>query len=188
MITQEMIRDFKAAVCCAEKAEATVQKYGKEIELLQSFCGKEELTKEELLRYREELIKKNQAVTVNGKLSAINSFLEFCEKGDLKLKYLKVQRKAFREEKRELSQKEYQRLLSAAKEGENMRLYLLMMTLAGTGIRVSELKFITAEAVSAGRAQISLKGKNREILLPGKLRKHLKSYAKKRGIKKGNVI
>lgn len=150
-------------------------------------AGKE-LTKPVLLEYREYLQQKCRSQTVNGALSAINAFLDFKGWQECKVKLLKVQRQAFIDETRELSEAEYKRLLHAAQERGNERLYLLMLTVCGTGIRISELVYITVEAANAGRAEIRMKGKSRTIILQKELRKNLIRYAKEKEITSGHIF
>ena len=171
-ITTEMIQAFESHLYFNEKSNATV----------------EELTKTNLLDYREHLQAELQAQTVNGALSAIHAFLDFIGWQECQVKLLKVQQQAFLEESREMSEKEYRRLLAAAQAKGNERLYLVMLTICGTGIRVSELPYITVEAVESGRAQIHMKGKSRTILLQKDLRNRLKRYAKEHGIKSGHIF
>ena len=140
------------------------------------------------MEYRDQLLKKRKAQTVNGSISAINAFLDFDGLPECKVKLLKVQRQAFIEENRELSQIEYKRLLRSAQSKGNQRLYHLMLTLCSTGIRIGELSFITVEAVRAGRAEINLKGKNRTIILQKKLRNKLQQYIKKQNLERGYVF
>ena len=159
---------------------------------IQSFANwlqNREVTKENLTAYKEYLIMKQyNPKTVNGIFSAINKFLVFAGMGELKVKYLCIQRKLFRNSNRELTQAEYMKLLNKAQELGKERLSLLMQTICSTGIRVSELKCITVEAIKAGKAEISLKGKIRTILLTGKLCKKLLKYAKHKKITSGEIF
>lgn len=127
-------------------------------------------------------------MTVNAKLSALHSLLQFLGWEDCRVKYLKIQRRTFRESARELSRQEFGRLLETARHQGRERLELLMETICATGIRVSEVKYITLEALRAGRAEISLKGKVRTILIPGKLCRKLERYAKKQNIATGEIF
>lgn len=188
IITKEKIQKFQDSLYNDEKAKATVDKYVGEIWRLYQFLGSRGITKPLLLEYREELQKRYKAQSVNGALSAINAYLEFYELSLIKVKLLRVQRKAFVEEEKELSETEYKRLLQAAKDQGNERLYMIMMTLCGTGIRIGELSYITVEAVKSGRAEINMKGKNRVIILPKKLRNRLMYYAAMRKIQKGCIF
>ena len=139
--------------------------------------------------YKEYLIeKKYNPKTINGILSAINKFLTFVGQSELKVKYLRIQRQLFRNSNKELTQAEYMKLLNKAQELGKGRLSLLMQTICATGIRVSELKYITIETVKAGKAEISLKGKIRTILLTGKLCKKLLKYTKGQKITSGEIF
>lgn len=188
LIKESDIRAFEDYLYLNEKARATVGKYTHAVNCLAAFTGKTALTKAVLLEYRERLQIKCRPQTVNGALSAINAFLDFKGWQECKVKLLKVQRQAFMDESRELSEAEYRRLLEAAREKGNERLYLLMLTVCGTGIRISELAYITVEAVKAGRAEIRMKGKCRTIILQKELRKRLLSYTKEREIETGHIF
>lgn len=187
-ISMSQIEAFCAYMRDNEKAEATVEKYRREILMLRNFLGTRSITKDVLLEYRDQLLGRHQTGTVNGKLSAVNAYLVYAGLPDLRLKILRVQRKAFIEENRELTEDEYRRLLKSAKDQKNERLYYLIMTIAGTGIRISELKFITVEAANRGCAEIRLKGKTRMILLPDRLGEILRRYARRHGIKNGCIF
>ena len=163
-ITEGSLLDFKECLYNDEKSRATVVKYVRSVELLSEYLAGEEITKERLIEYRDGLLESRKAQTVNGCLSAINAYLNYCGMPEMRLRLLKVQRQAFLEESRELSRKEYERLLSAARGRKDERMYLILLTLGCTGIRISELSFITVEAIRTGRAQIHLKGKNRTII------------------------
>lgn len=187
-ITQSTLLSFGQSLYDSEKSEATVAKYVFCVERMIKELSGRELTKEFLLKYRDGLMQKYKPQTVNGNISAINAFLDFCGLTDMRLKLLKVQRQVFLEEERELSKEEYTRLLVAARRRGDERLYLLLVTLGSTGIRISELCYITVEAAESGRAQIRLKGKNRTIILRRELRKQLLAYAAKRGIESGLIF
>src|SRR5699024_6599027 len=134
-----------------EKSRATAEKYMRELQMLSAFLGGAKVAKQKILEYRERLIRSYQTQTVNAKLSAVNPYLDLtgCQTGTVKL--LKIQRQAFIDEERELSEQEYRRLLMAARNRPNLRLYYVILTICGTGVRVSELKFITVEALKCGR-------------------------------------
>lgn len=171
-----------------EMSSATVKQYKRDVLCFFKFLFMRDLTREAVICYKKELEQKYCPVSVNTKLSAINSFFSFIGRNDLRLKLLRVQGSAYCSAERELSKAEYFRLVQAAKEKKNEKLALLLQTICGTGIRVSELKFITAKAVWQGEAVIHLKGKARTILLPKKLQKSLKAYMKKEGITIGPVF
>lgn len=182
------VESFKDALYDNEKSRATIEKYVRSVERLSEFLDGRDISKELLITYRDELLKKCKAQTVNGALSAINAYLDYCGMSGMKIRLLKVQRQPFLEESRELSKEEYKRLLNAARRGKDRRLYMLLLTLGSTGIRISELMFITVEAVKGGRAQIRLKGKNRTVILQKELCRRLRAYAGKRGIKTGCIF
>lgn len=127
-------------------------------------------------------------VTINAMLSSLNSFFRFLGWEECRVKFLKIQRRVFREQEKELSRAEYERLLEAAGAAGNSRLALLLETICATGIRVSEVRYITVEAFRRKRADISLKGKIRTILLPGRLCKKLRDYARKQNITTGEIF
>ena len=184
----DLLQRYKEELIENEKSEATVIKYMREVNLLLDYLEGHERNKASILDYREALKKNFQAQTVNVKLAAIHSFLEFCNKPEWKVKFLKVQRRAFADEARELTEKEYRVLLDTAKRRKKNRLYFVMLTLGGTGIRISELPYITLEAVKNGKAEISMKGKNRIILIPKCLKEKLLAYASQCGIKNGSLF
>lgn len=187
-ITTAQIEAFRKEMKEKEKADATIEKYFREIELLSHFLRGRKITKELLIEYREKLQEKHKTRTVNVKLSAVNAFLDFTGWQELRMKFLRIQRNVFAEESRELTEAEYRRLLKAAKRQKNDRMYHVLLTLAGTGIRVSELGFITVAAVKKGRAEIRLKGKTRTVLLTKELRNRLLKYAACHRVKKGPVF
>ncbi len=186
-VTEQMTVNFLKYLQQEEKSAATIEKYMREVKNLAYFLQGEDIQKEKIIEYREKLQQEYQARTVNGKLSAINSYLEFSGNEKSRVRYLKVQHNAFIDEARELEEKEYQRLLLTAKK-RNGRMYYVLLALSATGIRVSELRYITAEAVNFGQSEISLKGKNRTILLSKELRKKLKEYMKKHHIETGPIF
>ena len=187
-ITEVQTNRFKEYLLENEKSAATVKKYLHEIRKLSEFLAGCKLDKLLLLKYRDQLRVKNKARTVNVKISAINAYLEFIGMNECKLKYLKVQRRAFIDQGRELNEKEYKKLLEAARASRNDRLYYVMMTLCSTGMRVSELRYITVDSVKAGYVEISLKGKIRTVLIHRDLRKRLMKYAKSYGITSGFIF
>lgn len=182
------LQSFKDVLYNNEKSRATIDKYVRSMERLSEFLEGRDISKELLIRYRDELLQKCKAQTVNGVLSAINAYLDYCGMSDMKMRLLRVQRQPFLEASRELSREEYKRLLSAARRRKDHRLYMLLLTLGSTGIRISELVFITVEAVRNGQAQINLKGKNRTVILQKELCSKLGMYVKKRGIKSGSIF
>ncbi len=172
-----------------EREPATIEKYLREVELFATWMESQPVTKEQVARWKAYLTACGfQPGTVNGKLSALNKFFSFLGWSDCRTKYLRIQRRVFRNIDRELTKEEYLRLLGSAQGMGQERLALLIETICATGIRVSEVKYITVESVCAGRAEISLKGKIRTILLPGKLCRKLVKYARKKKIASGEIF
>ena len=147
------------------------------------------LNKETAVAWKEHLLKKGYAPsTINSMLIAVNQFFRFQHWDKLRVKTLRIQRQIFRSRDKELTKKEYIRLLETANSLGRERLALLMESICATGVRVSEVRYITVEAAQVGRAEIALKGKIRTILLPGKLRRKLLKYAKKQNIGSGEIF
>ena len=187
-LTEDSIKEFENKLYLNEKSKATVMKYSAALHKLKNYLKENEITKQRLLEYRDILLQKNRVQTVNGILSAINAYLDFAGQPGMHIKLLKVQRQAFMDETRELRENEYRRLLNVAQARPDKRLYHIMLTLCGTGIRISELPFVTAEAIDKGRAEIRLKGKTRTVLLPRELRSRLKKYCIRQGISSGCIF
>jgi len=177
---------FKEYLIREEKSELTVEKYVRDVQKFLLWLGKEELTKNKVLDYKEELIERYAVVSVNSMISSMNCYFDYIGRGDCRVKAIKQQHRAFMNEERELTKQEYERLLKAA-EGKP-RLCLLMQTLCSTGIRVSEHRFITVEAAKAGCAEVRLKGKYRVVFLPKKLCRALLKYAKEQNIRQGSIF
>lgn len=172
-----------------ERSPGTIENYLRHIRAFYIWMGKEEVTKERTVIWKEHLICQGYCpATINAMIVSLNRFLGFLGWQDCKVKTLRIQRKMFREDRRELSRLEYDRLIETARDLGRERLVLLMETICSTGIRVSEIKYITVEALRAGKAEITLKGKIRTILLPGKLAKKLLKYAKKQKTVSGEIF
>ena len=187
-LTPTLIKGYAAHLRERERSAATVQKYVRDLNALRLWLDGATLTKEALLEWRARLMENHAAASVNAALAAVNGFLSFQGWEELKVKPLRIQKTLFLDENRELTRGEYARLVRAAERGENQRLALVLQTLCATGIRVSELKFITAEAVATGRAEVANKGKRRVVFLPEKLRRLLKSYLRKQKKTAGAVF
>ena len=184
----EILRDYRTYLAEHEKSHATIQKYVRETVWFLQFLEGEEVTKAKVLEYRERLQEKHQARTVNVKLSAIHSYLDYLGLAACKVRFLKIQRTVFMDDSRDLTEAEYHRLLEAAKRKKDSRLYHVMLAICGTGIRVSELSFLTVEALQKGKAEIRMKGKTRTILLTKELCRKLNAYAKEKGIRTGYLF
>lgn len=187
-VTTALIKKYAAFLREQERARETVEKYVHELTDLSAFLPGRPIIKGLLLEWKEDLIGQYAPASVNNKLTAVNGFLSFCGWNELRLRPLKIQKALFLSEEKELTKAEYVRLVKAAERAENERLSLVIQTICATGIRVSELQFITAEAVQCGRAEVSNKGKRRTVFLPDQLRKLLKSYLQKQKITAGAVF
>lgn len=184
-----MIETFRNRLIADEKSNATLEKYIRDVKAFFCYVGPQaSVTKDTVIRYKQYLAQKYAITSANSMLAAINRFFKEMGWCDCIVKAFKIQRKAFRPKEKELSKKEYLRLLETAQKRGNQRLYLLMETVCSTGIRISELPFITAESLSAGRAVVSLKGKTRIVMLPTALRRELKNYLKDASIKTGSIF
>lgn len=187
-ITEISVRDFNRSLIENEKSESTICQYTRDVNAFVAFLNGDGLTKEKVTEYKKILIEKYAPASVNAAIASINSFLDFLGLHNMRLKSLKIQRKIFTDKEKELSKSEYTRLLYAAKKKSNKRIYYIMQTICATGIRVSELKFITYETLKKGIVQINCKGKLRVIIIPDKLCSELEKYAKIKKIKKGSIF
>ena len=188
VITNENLEQFTLWLRTEERSEGTVENYLRNLKSLKNWLDEEELTRETASKWKEHLISEGyNPVTVNSMIAAVNTYSRFAGCGFV-IGFLKIQRKLYRDDSRELTQKEYEKLVETAEKDGNERMALLMETIAATGIRVSEVKYITVEAASSRRTQVSLKRKIRDIMLPGKLCKKLLKYAKKNKIASGEIF
>lgn len=188
-LTASGITTFGQHLRQEERAAATIEKYQKDMREFAAWLNGRAVTKEAALDWKESLLRGGASpATVNGKLSALNSLFRFLGWDECRVKSLHLQRRVFREQGRELSREEYLRLLEAARSSGQERLELLMEAICSTGIRVSEVRYLTVEAVRGGRAMINLKGKIRTILLPRKLCRKLLRYTQKQKIASGEIF
>lgn len=188
-ITQETLAAFARALADDERAPGTVAKYRRDAAAFAAWLGARSLDKAAVTGWKTQLMAHGYApVTINTMLAALNSLLRFLGRDDCRLRYLRVQRRLFRDPARSLSLGEYRQLLAAARSRRDQRLALILETLCATGIRVSELAAITIEAAQNGRAEIRLKGKIRLILLPHRLCQKLLRYARARHLSAGAVF
>ncbi len=171
-----------------ERSLSTRRQYDREVRRFQAWMRGRALDKEAVIFYKEELETQYRPASVNTKLVAINSFLTFLGKPELKVKLLRIQHSAYCSGERELERQDYRQLVLAARRKGDERLCVLLQTVCATGIRISELPFITADAVEAGEAVARLKGKTRIVFLPEKLRCLLRKYLRRRGISRGPVF
>ncbi len=188
-LISDQIKAFAQYLYEEEKEPTTIKKYLSDIHLFALWAGEREVDKILTAAWKEHLKKQDyKAETVNGKLSALNKFVHFIGRDDCRVKYLKIQRRLFRQAERNLSKEEYGKLLDAAQDLGRSRLGLLMETICATGIRVSEVKYITVESVNMGYAEIALKGKIRTILIPKRLCQKLRKYVKKQKLASGEIF
>ena len=182
------LSDFARQLQEDERSPATIENYLRHIRAFAAWAGGQAVTKDLATQWKEHLISQYRPGTVNTMLVSLNRFFAFLGWYDCQVKTLRIQRRLFREDCKELTRQEYQRLIAAAQSTGRERPMLLMETICSTGIRVSEVKYITVEALKLGKAEISLKGKIRTILLPNKLCRKLLKYAKKQRTASGEVF
>ena len=188
-LTVEQIASYGQFLYRNERSPGTIEKYLRDINTFVQWLGNRDVTKELTADWKACLLEQGYApVTINSMLSALNGLFKFLGWNECQVKFLKIQRRLFRDTNRELTRGEYDRLLATAKELGRDRLALLIETIGATGIRVSEVKYITVEAAQKGKAEISLKGKIRIILLPAKLCRKLLKYAKKQKTASGAIF
>lgn len=186
-LTKQQITLFKKYLEGEEKSGATIEKYIRDIWAFYRYVNSRDIEKNDVIAYKEELIRRYMPASVNSILSSINSFFNFCDWCELKVKTLKLQKQIFASEEKELTKSEYERLLKTAKT-QNKRLYYIMQTICASGIRISELKFITVGAINNQCATVHSKGKTRLVILPQNLCILLKQYIKKNNIKSGPIF
>ena len=188
-LTPEQLRAYSKHLYLGEKSAATIEKYLRDIRAFARWLEGREITKERTSEWKACLIERNYApASINAMLSALNSLLDFLGLMDCRVKILKIQRRMFRDSSRDLTRSDYNVLTATARSKGKERLALLMEAICATGIRASEVKYLTVEAAQEGRAEISLKGKIRTILIPVKLCRKLLKYAKKQRITCGEIF
>lgn len=189
VITKATLASFREYLYREERSAGTVEIYLRNVEGFAAWLRGEELTKERVLAWKEELqAQQLQPTTINNKLAAVCSFLKHMGWQDCQVKFLRLQRRVFRDKERDLTRPEYEKLLAEAGRTGNQRLALLIETICATGVRVSEVQYITVEAAQQGRAEVALKGKVRTILIPNKLCRKLLKYAKKTKTASGQIF
>lgn len=178
---------FKKHLINEEKSPATIEKYLRDVRSFYTFIKKQNITKELVMQYKKHLIENGYAIcSINSMLASLNCLLDFLELSNCKVKNIKMQRKIYSSEEKELTKSEYLRLLDTSKN--NKRLQMILITICSTGIRVSELQYFTVEAVKQGEITVNCKGKNRTIIVPNKLKNKLLYYSKLSNIKSGVIF
>lgn len=189
ILTQNVVDGFATYLKNEEKSDNTIQKYIHDIQDFMHFMNCLGITKERVIAYKNKLISENYAIrSINSMLAALNSLFTFLNWEDFKVKSIKLQQQVYCSEEKELTKAEYVRLVETAKRKGNERLNLILQTICGTGIRVSELPYITVEAVKQGEAVVSLKGKTRTVFIVRELRRKLLCYSKERKIETGPIF
>ena len=187
-ITAKTIAEFKEHLILEERSEITVEKYIRDVKAFAAYAENNEITKETVIAYKKHLQEAYAVRSVNSMLASINSLFAFLGWHDLKVKSLKLQQQVFCPEDKELTKAEYARLCKTAERKHNKRLNLILQTICGTGIRVSELQYITVEAVKQGEAVVNCKAKTRSVFIVKELKQKLLRYAAKQGIKSGMIF
>ena len=187
-INAETLSLFEQFLIKEEKSRNTVEKYIRDANTFLAFADGQAVSKELTLAYKERLTGLFAISSINSMLAALNTFLDFLGFGDCKVKPLKTQRRLFASEDKQLSQEAYEKMIALAKKEGKERLCIVMQTLCNTGIRISELAYITAEAVQTGKVTVNCKGKIREIFIHDQLRELLLDYIRKNGIKTGSLF
>ena len=188
-LTQQQIRAYAHYLQMEEKSGATMEKYLRDIQAFACWLDGRDISKELTSEWKGHLISQDYApTTVNAMLSALNSLLEFLDLRECRVKFLKIQRRLFRDSRQELTRGECERLVAAAEATGDRALALLMETICSTGIRVSEVQYITVEAAKNGKTEIALKGKIRTILLPSKLCRKLLKFAARQKTASGAIF
>lgn len=183
------LNEFKLFLNESEKCPATTEKYLRDIQHFFRFASEKGITKELVIEYKQSLADSGYKTrSINSMLASLNCYFDFIGRYDCKVKTFKLQQELFRPEEKELTRAEYERLIKIAEKHGDNRISLVIQTICGTGIRVSELQFITVEAAKRGFATVNCKGKTRKIFIVRELQKKLNAYAKANGIKSGTVF
>ena len=188
IITARMIAEFKEHPILEERSAATVEKYTRDVKALVKYTQNSAITKETVIAYKKHLQDNYAVRSVNSMLASINSLFAFLGWHDLKVKSLKLQQQVFCPEEKELTKAEYARLCRTAERKHNERLNLILQTICGTGIRVSELQYITVEAVKQGEAVVNCKAKTRSVFIVKELKQKLLRFAAEQNIKNGMIF
>ena len=188
-ISKEMLPAYREYLRDEERSRATVEKYLRDVRVFLEYVGENQvLGKERIREYKEELRERYKISSANSMLAAVNSFFVFLGREELKVKLFKVQKVLYSRPEREMTEKDYEKLVRTARRCGDLSMSMLLQTIGSTGIRISELRFITVESLEAGRAEIYNKGKSRVVLLPVELSRMLKKYCREAGILSGSIF
>lgn len=188
ILTADIIEDFRKNLELQEKSTSTIEKYIRDVKAFSAYTENAAITKEKVIAYKKYLRNNYAARSVNSMLASINSLFNSLEWHDLKVKSLKLQQQVFCSEDRELTKAEYARLCKTAERKKNKRLNLILQTICGTGIRVSELQYITVETAKQGEAVVNCKAKTRSVFIVKELKQKLLRYAAEQNIKSGMIF
>lgn len=186
-LSMKRIKEFANYLCREEKSTATQEKYLRDVQAFYRYADANDITKELVIAWKKHLMENGYAVrSINSMLASVNSLLDFLELSACKVKSIRTQRQTYCTEEKELTKTEYLQLLAASKKNEQLN--LVIQTICGTGIRVSELQYFTVEAIRHGEVTVDCKNKTRTILVPGRLKNVLLNYAKRRNIRSGAIF
>lgn len=189
IIAKKIIRQFENHLRLEEKSQNTIEKYVRDVNAFADYLDGKAVSKEAAIAYKQHLQDSGYAIrSINSIIASLNCLLAFMGLYDCRLKSLKLQQQIYCPEDKELTKAEYARLISVARQKGNERLNLIIQTICGTGIRVSELQFITVQAVRKGEAVVSLKGKTRSVFIVKDLQKKLLRYIAEQKITEGAVF
>lgn len=184
----DYLRQYSQWLYESEKSHQTIKKYVHHLDSFFCFLGKKKLCKMQVLAWKEFLKKKQAPTSVNNALAALNGFFKFIGRKELLVHYIRIKKNVFCPAERELKREEYERLIKAAFKKKNERLAMILQTIGSTGIRISELKYITVEALLEGKVDVECKGRIRTVFFSGKLRRVLQAYIKKKHITSGMIF
>lgn len=188
VVLSSYLLDFERYLIEQERCANTIKKYLHDVGVFARFCDGVAIDKMTVIAYKEHLSSSYTPSGANSMIAAMNSFFKFLGWLDLCVKQLKIQREVYTPEEKELTRAEYMRLIACAEKNKNERLSLIIQTICSTGIRVSELQFMSVEAVKKGEAFVACKGKRRTVFIVRELRKKLLSYAQRNGIRSGAIF
>lgn len=188
-LTAEIIAEFNRHLVEEERSQATIEKYNRDIKRLVLFLNGGAVTKETMIAYKQHLLEQGYAErSVNSMLAAVNSLFQFLEWYDCRVKAIKLSPEIYRPDEKELTRNEYERLVNTAMKQGKEKLAVILQTICGTGIRISELQFITVDAVKRGEAKVHCKGKTRKVFIVSELKTLLLDFIKKNHIKSGPIF